>query len=311
MSNVAVVNRLGKNVSDAKNAREAFEIAGVNWEVVPDDVYVRPQGDEGQAIVVPGVKALRRSDNGNVLSIMSDRYRAVSRTTQADYLDTLAQEVGLTYDRIMSINGGKRLIITAKLQNPIQVGPDTIERYLTLFDSVDGTLAFGGAISPLRVVCQNMLNALMRKAESMFKFRHSVNVTNRIAEARRALGLVERSYTSFQETANRLLATKMSDAQAVQAALALFPQKGDEDSEVGARLTKSRDAVVRLFTEGAGHGPIRGTAWAFYNGVAEYVDHHRTGRVSTGREKAESSLDSVLFGSGAQLKQKALHLLAA
>jgi hypothetical protein len=45
---------------------------------------------------------------------------------------------------------------------------------------------------------------------------------------------------------------------------------------------------------------VKGTWWAGFNAVAEYVDYYRTPK-----GKSENRAKSLLFGSGAELKQKA------
>lgn len=310
MSNVSVFNRFGVDVSGMQDINDVLDKAGMNWDVTRDDLFVQdPANPEGRGILVPGVKAIRRTDNKVVLSVMSDRYRPVTTEDKKSFYKALVGSGKAEFERALSFNGGRKIALTAKLGSIMKVGPDDINKYFALFDSFDGTLPFGVMITPIRIVCQNTLTLALKTSQTMFKIRHSVNVNNRVEEAMRALGMVETSYKTFGERADQLLKQKFNDAQMKDLALTLFPQKGDDDSEVGSRLTQARAKVTELFTEGAGHGGIRGTAWAAYNGVVEYVDHHRGGRVSSGRAKEESGVDAILFGSGAGLKAQALSFI--
>jgi len=66
----------------------------------------------------------------------------------------------------------------------------------------------------------------------------------------------------------------------------------------------------RLFENGIGHDQpqITRSAWVAYNSVTEFVDHVRPGRGTNDSERASRRLDSIWFGSGARLKQKAWSL---
>lgn len=65
------------------------------------------------------------------------------------------------------------------------------------------------------------------------------------------------------------------------------------------------EALLNLYETGKGLDlkGIRGTKWAMFNAVTEFVDHERTVRARAG------ALDSAWFGSGALLKQRAWDLL--
>jgi hypothetical protein len=49
-------------------------------------------------------------------------------------------------------------------------------------------------------------------------------------------------------------------------------------------------------------GGMRGTAWAALNAATEFADHQRRFKGKDERARAESRLDSVWFGSSAELK---------
>jgi hypothetical protein len=67
---------------------------------------------------------------------------------------------------------------------------------------------------------------------------------------------------------------------------------------------------MRLFDEGIGHDmpEIKRTAWTAYNAVTELVDHRRSGRGVDEGDRASSRLQSVWWGAGAKLKERAWEL---
>jgi len=48
-----------------------------------------------------------------------------------------------------------------------------------------------------------------------------------------------------------------------------------------------------------------------FNGVTEYADYHRTTTGKTAEEKMQNRADSLLFGSGAKMKQTAMDSIVA
>src|SRR5690606_33289784 len=72
------------------------------------------------------------------------------------------------------------------------------------------------------------------------------------------------------------------------------------------RMQNIREQIITLFDgQGLGMDMNQHSVWNAYNAITEYVDHHRTIRVSGDYSKEEARLDSLWFGSGAQIKQKA------
>ena len=73
------------------------------------------------------------------------------------------------------------------------------------------------------------------------------------------------------------------------------------------------DTTLELFENGRGNDmhDVRGTAWAAYNAVTEFVDHYRpVGRgTATAEQKTDDVVDkrlnSAWFGTGSDIKQTA------
>ena len=167
-------------------------------------------------------------------------------------------------------------------------------------------------VTPIRVVCQNTLNtALSCGDERRTKVRHTLNIGLGIAEIRTQLGIVDAYFKRF-ETIGQMLVSKQATSEVVEhllTDLGLSKEKAKEST----RTENIRFDILKLFEKGKGNDlpGVRGSQWALFNGVAEYVDHKRSARGSTDDEKIESRATSLLFGSGAAMKQKALDSLLA
>jgi hypothetical protein len=71
------------------------------------------------------------------------------------------------------------LELTAKLPKEIVIGKDgPIENYLVLCSSHDGSMAITAFYTPVRVVCQNTLNAAFNNNTNRVYIKHTQNVKN-------------------------------------------------------------------------------------------------------------------------------------
>jgi phage/plasmid-like protein (TIGR03299 family) len=299
-------HKLGRYVGDMEvTADEAIVVGGLDWEVeriTPRLPSLFAETDD----LIEGYKAIRRMDNGKVLSIMSDGYKPVQNRGKFNFFDAVVGSGEAKYHTAISMDEGRKIALLAKLPKTIRVkGDSPIEEYVLLADSFDGSIAFTMMLTPVRVVCANTLNlALTQGAKTAYKLRHSVNIENRIAEAQHALGFAVKEYDKFEEAANHLVSVKFSDTQMKNVAAKVFP--ANAENEVSPQARAAREAVLDLFENGKGHAPIRGTAWAAVNSVAEFMDHDKQTRLTGGRSEAESRGLALLFGSAAKKKQIAV-----
>lgn len=134
---------------------------------------------------------------------------------------------------------------------------------------------------------------------------HRGDLTPKIQEAQRVLGLAERFYDDAQAKINMLAGYYPSQAQLQSYFRALYPDP--PETKDNARAEKVRDELLRLFDEGIGHDDpaIKGTTWAAFNALSEFVDHVRPVRGTDNLGRESKRLRSIWFGSGARLKKRA------
>lgn len=293
---------LGTRVPQEVTSEEALRVAGLDWSVatvpvlagVPDQV---PVGVEGW-------KAVIRLGDMKALGVVGDRYRPIQNGEAFTFFDELVGEGQAIYHTAGALDGGRRVWILAKLPGEVVVARDDVtEKFLLLTNSHDGTTSLRMFFTPVRVVCQNTLNlALSQGIGEGIAIRHTASALVRLNQAREALGIANRFYDQFGAEAQVLVRASYGDAQMKELAETILPAS---EGEVSTRTLRAREKVVDLFENGQGHAPIRGTAWAALNAVAEFTDHFRTTRGADEHARAEARLTSTWFGSGAGLKRLA------
>lgn len=293
---------LGTKLNEAPTSADAIKAAGLDWDVrkVPVEYH-----DGRMTRKAPGHNVVIRSDNGDTLGVVGDVYTALQNRDAFKFFDAVVGEKAAMYHTAGALGLGERVWILAKLPGYIRVvGDDITEKFLLLTNSHDGSGSVKVLFTPIRVVCQNTLNIALRSDGKISKVRHSAAMGGRIQNVRDELGIIGAKFSLFEEAAR-----KLATVQVTQEAFKAYVDKAglvDMDAKT-TRAQNIMDEVSALFEgrqKGGRWDGVRGTAWGAFNAVSEYVDFHRSTR-SGGMSGDMSRATSLLFGSGATIKQKA------
>lgn len=284
----------GTRLDSPATAEEALAAAGLNWEVrkVPLKLDV--------GLPVSSHVAIVRNDTCDILGVVGNRFEPLQNKDAFRFFDAVVGEKLAIYHTAGALGKGERIWILAKLPGTIKViGEDVIEKYLLLAHAHDGSLRLTMLFSPIRTVCSNSLNAsLSLKTERRATAKHTKNLGLRIGEMRETLGIVNGLYERLGEMSRHLVGAKMNEKQFAEYAKGVLDVKAE--GELSTRTKNMLEEVSGLFGQGRGLelAGVRGTAWAGYNAIVEYVDYRRS-------RTDDSQFNSSLFGEGAQIKAKA------
>lgn len=170
--------------------------------------------------------------------------------------------------------------------------------------------------TPIRVVCMNTHNVALRIADRELAkaklsgeevtghawMRHTKNLGEKVAEVRKTLGIVSAQYAFYELAAKKLAATALTTEAWKRFTEKLELRPLDRtDAQLPEATRKLLEEVTGMFDKGRGNDMpgVKHTAWGAFNAVTEYVDYSRSSDENDTRSK------SILFGSGARLKQKA------
>jgi len=306
-------HNLGQLTDRQLTAEEAIKEARLDWEVEQVPVYHQANGE---MLEVPDQYCVRRTDNNRVMSVMSKRYQMIQNHETFSFADEIIGAGQAKWDTAGSIAGGRVVFMQVELEGRLflKSNPDdqTVKKVLFI-NSHDGSKALMGMITPVRVVCQNTLNAALGQKSNQFKIYHRKNFQSKKDEAAKILGLASAFYDDLQTVMDTLAEQQVTKSYVEGFVNALMPSTKDE---VSTRTENRRSQITTLFSTGKGN---RGeTKWDLFNAVTEYVDHHSNGRVTESRLdrsealadiEAESRFERSILGSGATLKNRALELL--
>ena len=304
-------HRLGQNVEECQTWSEAMRLAHLDWEVECQPLYDR----RGNVVEAWGTF---RKDNGRFLASVGSRYTPIQNGRMFEFVDLLIGTRAAHYESAGALDGGRKVWCLARIPGATTeiVPGDEHQAYILFCSSHDGSLAATCQPTSVRVVCSNTLTtALNERGVSRISVRHTASGEARLARAQKML---EASLRAIQDVRQklRILAERNLTRESFEEALnRLFPPPKGKDEELRGRRRSTLEAILRLYERNDGSNgiaSISGTAYNLYNAVTEYVDHYRpvrTSQITASLSDAQKRAQSALFGSGAQLKERALEVL--
>ena len=254
------------------------------------------------SVEVPGYATVRThpfTGAPEALGVVGAGYRPLQNEEHCDFLNHLADASGAIFDTAGSLRGGRQVFVTMCLPETVLVGGvDELDLNIAALNSHDGNSAFRVLLTPVRVVCANTQAAALRNHVASVSIRHTSGAKAAVTAARDALGLTFAYATQFQVEAERLLDTAMTDAAFDALIAAVFPPPAhDPPSAPARRRTGAGTPWLTCSTTPPTQGAIRGTAWAGYQAVVEYVDHYAPAR-ATGQDAVTARAVRLLTTDG-------------
>lgn len=145
------------------------------------------------------------------LGTVGTDYMVRQNEEQVELLDALVDASGAHhFETAGSLRGGRETFVTMKLPRTMHVaGTDSVEFYIVVLNSHDGSSAFRILVSPVRVVCANTQSMAVRHARASYSIRHTKNSGIKIAEIRQKLGLLWNYCEEFEAEAERMVQSEL------------------------------------------------------------------------------------------------------
>ena len=305
---------LGQVVQDYPTSEEAIQFAGLDYTVANKNLYTQRNEYENPQISVPDYFATLRTDTNEVLGVVGKDYEIVQNRDAFTFFDSIVGGDGIQYETAGALGKGERIFITAKLPSYIKVGrEDLIEQYVFLTTSHDGFGSITAAFTPVRIVCNNTLNAALRNHTNSIKIRHTANAKDRLEQAHKVMGISNQLAGQLEEIFNHWTRLKITDPELHRLIqLAMVPNKEVLDNinkgqfdELSTCFNNMCDSVFEyaMSSSSQQQETTKGTLFGAYNSVTGYFQNVRT------YKDEEAKLKSLLYGGTAQMKaQKAFNL---
>lgn len=261
----------------------------INWEVQsqsPSYFF----GEETR--FSPKHMLFSRSDNGNVLSVMSEKYTPMRVNDFIESTNRLSEISEFPLVGFQEFNGGKTLLSILKNPSPQESVQIPIEDYVVVGTSFDGSKPFFVGTSTVLIRCQN--------AFSRINLLDTVKHTKSSPARREELIKYFMTYVSERKTLDsdfeQMMKVKISEQERVEFAkhmLSLIDEAPELPTRTQNRLQEIDECIVTEMKE------MGRNAFSLFQGITRYTTHNFKTRVGV-----EESFGN-LFGQKAYYNNKA------
>lgn len=308
---LSAIETLGERLYGDFTAEQAMEhghLGGWNVRKVPAFAYV-----EGKKIAKDGMFEVVR-DNPfkpgqiDVLSKYSvgKNFNVIQNEGHAEFLNTLVDESGANFELAGATDGGRKVFLSMRLPGGIQIGGvDPLGVSLLAINYHDGSGSFTLAPTIVRYACSNVLNSAVKGNSGLVRIRHTSGAQkNMVQQAREALDLSFKYVDSFEQEAEQMIQTAMTQMKFESILAKEFFPGEDASNAAFTRSTNKVEEMVSLFADSKTHAGVRDTVWAGYNAMTEWYDHFSPTR---GEDRDASRAQRAILDP--EFKTKALNLM--
>jgi len=257
---------MGTRVEEAPSSADAIRLAGLDWQVIQEDIYTEGGG------VIPGYRANIRDSDRKVLGVVTDRYKIIQNQEAFSFTDDLLGS-GVRYETAGSLQEGRRIWLLARLPHEYIISGERISPYLVFSNTHNGSGAVRVALTPVRVVCNNTLNLALHTAKRSWSMIHTGNIADKLREAEDTLFMAEKYMDSLGKEFEHLRSRKVTDGQVKEYIEQLLPAEKDATPMQSRNIQKLREDMTRRYYDAPDLQDVGKNAYRFVNAVSDFATH--------------------------------------
>lgn len=257
---------LGVRVESALSSMEALIAAGLNWNVLQQEIYTQ------DGFKIPGYLANVRDSDRKVLGVVGERYQIVQNREAFAFTDELLGK-GVRYETAGSLKEGKRIWILARLPKAYRLAEDKVLPYLVFSNTHDGSGAIKVAMTPIRVVCNNTLNLALETASRVWTAKHTGDMSAKMEDAKMTLFMAEHYMEELMKESDRLSRKKVSDAEVREYIKMLLPIPADATEVTEQNIIRLRNDMEKRYFYAPDLKDVGKNSYRFINAVSDFATH--------------------------------------
>jgi hypothetical protein len=245
-----------------------------------------------------------------LLGVVSERYPVVQPVQAAEFGQAVLDEAGGNIVAVCAYGEprGSRMVMAFKLPDGLMIGgADPHDLYLFVGNSWNRQTSLWGCVAPIRIACTNQAAATFGSLANRFTIPHRGDMEWKVTDVRATLKITGTFAEAYAAAADQLLAEPMVGREVDAFLEELFGTPKSVKTERGEQSwAERRRAVASIIRDGEFNEYGRGTRYAAYQGVVEWIDH-----VMPATTPVKRFARLVDGGPTEQLKTRAADLLLA
>lgn len=222
----------------------------------------------------PTAEGIRRPRRA--FGMVKSKYQITQPAQLADFGQAFLDEAGANcvaagaYGRPL----GSRIYLAFKLPEGLLVGgQDAYDLCLTLLTSYDGSTSNIAVIAPIRLACTNQIPSTFGSTATRFLFKHTGDMRIKLEEARTALKVTDTWTERYNAWCERALQKPLAGGDVTEFVKKLLPTPKVKTDRAADNWEFRRRSAANVILRGVNNEFGRGTAYAAYQGMVEYLQH--------------------------------------
>jgi phage/plasmid-like protein (TIGR03299 family) len=275
-----------------------METYDMGFEPQKKPLYFKDDNDN--ECVSPENMQMVNGDTGLPMGVVGNNYRNTYYREAFSLLEPIVEN-GATIVAGGAPNNGERGYLVMEAPGTLRISgkEDIVNRFVAL-SSHDGSKKIEIHMTPTYKGV-----ALTFDAGHPIAFKHTKNVVNKIAAARRTFRNVNEKWAEFSSAAQKMMGTSITDQDTRDFIELVLPDKKGVSPTRTENMREHIYDIVKTTGIGTKLPKCRGTVFGVVMGFAEWADLHRTVRKSKKRDEKATKLDRDLISEGAKKKAKA------
>lgn len=302
---------LGTVVEEAKTAEEVMKIANLDFEVDKRQSYILAY--DGASLDLPGTFGTIRTDTDEVLGTVGSDYKVVQNIEAFNFINNIIANGDAIFETAGVLGRGEKIFVTAKLPDYIRIegSDDVIEKYILFTNGHTGKDSVTATLTPIRVVCNNTLNAALSNCSNTMKFKHTGNVQDKLQQGLQLMGLARKYVNQLDDELNYMRKLAVTSQQVTDIINKIVFNETDfikfefgNTDEISTRKLNLIEDLNVYVEQGVGQDLHRGTALWLYNGISSFYNN------GIDYKTKEDKFNSLLGGTNSSKVQKAFDLVS-
>jgi acetolactate synthase small subunit len=257
----------------------------LGWDVQTSEITTN-------GIIIPGYKAITRSDDGSVLHVAKSSYTPTPNARLMDVVAKIQETTGMPFQGVGEVKGGKKIIAFLQANEGQDLLGFKMKNYMSVGNSHDGTSGFFIGTTNVMARCENQFSQINQKMKVFHTKNHDVKIEEIIHYLNAYKAEQDALYKKMEDYSKVKISADIKEALVKN----LLRQERPDVKVVGKQ--KKEDMLEFLASIERECNDLGHNVFGLFQGVTHYTTHVR-------KAKDEKIFGNIL-GTMADMNRKAL-----